>query len=89
MEGKLSAGESIDLDLYGRLLGHLRRVLESLGIERKPKDTRKAFDDFIAALPASAKPQPRPIGCMRMSAPLPFMRSKATSNLPKRSIFSE
>jgi hypothetical protein len=60
MEGKLSAGESIDLDLYGRLLGHLRRVLESLGIERKPKDTRKAFDDFIAALPPSAKPQPRP-----------------------------
>ena len=34
MEGKLSMGEEVDLDLYSRVAGHLRRVHESLGIKR-------------------------------------------------------
>jgi hypothetical protein len=36
-EGRLSMGQSIDLDQYTRAAGHLRRILESLGLERKPK----------------------------------------------------
>ena len=34
-EGRLSMGEFTDLDLYNRLVGNLRRVLESIGLERK------------------------------------------------------
>jgi hypothetical protein len=34
LEGKLSRGEAIDLDMFGRLSGHLRRVLETVGIQR-------------------------------------------------------
>ena len=34
LEGKLSRGEPIDLDMFGRLSGHLRRVLETVGINR-------------------------------------------------------
>ncbi len=36
-EGRLSMGLPIDLDQYTRATGHLRRLLESLGLERKPK----------------------------------------------------
>ena len=38
MEGRLSVGESVDLDQYVRAVGHLRRVLETLGIERAKRD---------------------------------------------------
>jgi hypothetical protein len=38
MEGKMSLGESVDLDAFGRAASHLRRIFESLGIERKVRD---------------------------------------------------
>jgi hypothetical protein len=34
LEGQLSLGKVADLDLYNRLSGNLRRILESLGLER-------------------------------------------------------
>jgi hypothetical protein len=37
MEGKLSLGEPINLDIFTRSASHLRRILESLGLERKAK----------------------------------------------------
>jgi len=36
LEARMSAGEEVDLDRYGRAASHLRRILETLGIERKP-----------------------------------------------------
>jgi hypothetical protein len=38
MEGRMSLGEEIDLDRYGRAASHLRRILEVLGLERKARD---------------------------------------------------
>jgi hypothetical protein len=38
LEGKLSKGEAVDLDGYTRAAGHLRRILESLGLERRSRD---------------------------------------------------
>jgi hypothetical protein len=38
MEGRLSLGEDVDLDRYGRAASHLRRILEALGLERKARD---------------------------------------------------
>jgi hypothetical protein len=38
MEGRLSQGEEVNLDSYGRAASHLRRILESLGLERKCRD---------------------------------------------------
>jgi hypothetical protein len=37
MEGRLSLGEEINLDSYGRAASHLRRILETLGFERKAR----------------------------------------------------
>ena len=38
MEGRMSQGEQVDLDCYGRAASHLRRLLESLGLDRKPRN---------------------------------------------------
>jgi hypothetical protein len=38
LEGNLSVGEPINLDVFGRLVGHYRRVCETLGIERRQRD---------------------------------------------------
>jgi len=38
MEGRMSLGEEVDLDAYGRGASHLRRILETLGLERKARD---------------------------------------------------
>ena len=38
LEGRLSQGEPVDLDSYGRGASHLRRILETLGLERRTKD---------------------------------------------------
>ena len=46
-EGRLSKGEQIDLDSYGRAASHLRRILESLGLERKPKDIGPTLGDLL------------------------------------------
>ena len=37
MTGALSRGEQVDLDVFTRTCSHLRRILETLGIERKPR----------------------------------------------------
>ena len=38
MEAAALEGTPIDLDLFGRCAGHLRRIAETLGIERKARD---------------------------------------------------
>jgi hypothetical protein len=44
-EGRLSLGEAIDLDSYGRGVSHLRRLLETLGLERAAKPVQ-SFADY-------------------------------------------
>ena len=44
MEGRLSKGESVDLDIFTRSASHLRRILETLGIERKLRDVTPQDD---------------------------------------------
>src|SRR5262245_38768040 len=46
MEGKLSQGDEINLDSYGRAASHLRRLLETLGVERKPKDVTPSLEEY-------------------------------------------
>jgi len=37
-EAAALAGDEIDVDLFGRCAGHLRRIAETLGLRRVPKD---------------------------------------------------
>jgi hypothetical protein len=52
-EGKLSAGEQIDMDLHIRAVGALRRTLESFGLARVPKPIQ-SLRERIAAMPSLA-----------------------------------
>jgi hypothetical protein len=45
MEGRLSQGENVDIDKYGRATGNLRRVLETLGLKREPRDITQETDE--------------------------------------------
>lgn len=46
LEGQLSLGEPIDTDQYGRIAGHYRRVVETLGIERRVRDVTPTLADI-------------------------------------------
>jgi hypothetical protein len=45
-EGKLSQGVPIDIDVFCRAAGHLRRIFESLGLQRQAKPVA-SFDDYV------------------------------------------
>jgi hypothetical protein len=45
MEGRLSLGESVDLDVFGRATGNLRRIWESLGLRREARDITQETDE--------------------------------------------
>lgn len=47
MEGRLSRGEDVDLDLFNRAAGNLRRLLETLGIQRSKRDVTLSLHDII------------------------------------------
>jgi hypothetical protein len=46
MEGQLSMGQGIDLDLYQRTANSMRRILESLGLKRVARDVTN-FGDLL------------------------------------------
>ena len=48
LEGRLSVGEPIDLDQFGRLAGHYRRICETLGIERRKRDVTPDLQTYLA-----------------------------------------
>ena len=49
METTMASGGEIDLDAYSRAAGHLRRILETLGIERRQRDASPTLADIIKA----------------------------------------
>ncbi len=54
LDAMLSRGEEIDLDSYARVAGHLRRLWETLGLERRTKEvTTKSVHEIIAEANAS------------------------------------
>jgi hypothetical protein len=48
LEGKLSMGEQVELEAYARIASHYRRIVESLGIERRQRDVTPNLADIIA-----------------------------------------
>lgn len=55
LEGHLSVGAEINLDVFGRLVGHYRRVCETLGIEKRTKDITPTLDDIAREIAASKR----------------------------------
>lgn len=46
IEGQLSLGVEADLDAYNRISGGLRRILETIGLKRRPRDITPTLDDI-------------------------------------------
>jgi hypothetical protein len=49
LEAKLSRGEEVDLDAFGRAASHLRRIFESIGIERTQRDVTVDLRAYLAS----------------------------------------
>ena len=49
LENNMSEGQGIDLDVYNRLAGNLRRLFETLGLERKARDVTPTLDHYLQA----------------------------------------
>jgi hypothetical protein len=47
MEGRLSMGEEVDLDIFTRSTSHLRRLFETLGIKRQSHDVTPSLEDYL------------------------------------------
>jgi hypothetical protein len=47
-EGRLSLGESVDLDAFTRAASHLRRILETLGLRRVPKEIVPQLSTYLS-----------------------------------------
>jgi hypothetical protein len=49
LEARLSRGENVDLDAFGRAASHLRRLFEAIGIERRARDVTPDLDSYLKA----------------------------------------
>jgi hypothetical protein len=50
------SGEEIDLQRYGELTDRLRRLFETVGLERRARDVTPSLDQYAAMRQASAEP---------------------------------
>jgi hypothetical protein len=51
MEGRLSEGGTVDIEKFSRAASHLRRLLESLGLERRARDITPSLQQYLASRP--------------------------------------
>ena len=49
------AASDSDLDLYQRTAGNLRRLLEAIGIQRRPRDVTPTLNDIAAEIAADKR----------------------------------
>jgi hypothetical protein len=47
LDAMLSRGEQVDMDAYARVSGHLRRLFETLGLERRQRDVTESLDEYL------------------------------------------
>jgi hypothetical protein len=80
MEGRMAAGEAVDVDRYGRAASHLRRILETLGLERKARD--------VSALNGSSVELFEPFSPMRSRWAAEEAAKAAESNLPRGEVLN-
>ena len=57
LEAKFAEGEASDhqLDLYSRMAGNLRRLLESVGLQRRQRDVTMNLQQYLAARVAQSE----------------------------------
>lgn len=61
LETDLASGRTVDIDLLARLSSHIRRIAETIGLDRAVKDVTPSLSDIIA------KSQPKPQSAQRLA----------------------
>jgi hypothetical protein len=61
MEAQLSRGEPIDLDMFSRVSGNLRRILESIGLDRVAREI-DPVEAYLAARAAAVEAADEGVG---------------------------
>jgi hypothetical protein len=56
MEAAAIDGDTIDVDLFGRAAGHLRRIAEALGLERRQRDVTPTVAEYVASIAVEEEP---------------------------------
>jgi hypothetical protein len=56
VEGRLSLGRAADLAEYATAASHLRRIFETLGIDRKARDMGEVIDNSMISGPGWMSP---------------------------------
>jgi len=56
LEQAMAQGQDVDLDQYSRAAGHLRRILETVGVKRAARDVTPSLSAIIAEHAAATKP---------------------------------
>jgi hypothetical protein len=57
-EAQLAAGEEVDLDEFARAASHCRRLWETLGVSRKPREKQVTLGDVVARHSKKAAEKP-------------------------------
>jgi hypothetical protein len=55
LDAMLSRSEFVNLDAYGRAASHLRRLFETLGLERKPRDVTPTLAEIAEQIDAEKR----------------------------------
>lgn len=58
LETDIAEGRDVDLDQLGRLIGHARRVAETLGLDRVTRDITPTLAEIVAQHPPRYQPRP-------------------------------
>ena len=53
LEGELAEGKEVDIDALARVSSHLRRIAESIGLNRAKRDVTPSLADIIASTKTS------------------------------------
>lgn len=75
LEGRMVEGDaSVDVESFARISSHLRRMLETLGLDRKPRERPATLADIVAKHAAKKlieKPaeSPEPVAAPSIAAP--------------------
>ncbi len=64
LEDRLANGQKVDIDLLARLSGHVRRLSETLGLDRVKRDITPSLADILASHSEAEKPT-TPVGARR------------------------
>jgi hypothetical protein len=61
LDAQLSRGEPVDMDSYARVAGHLRRLFETIGLKRVPRDVMPSLGEYLDRATAGVEHDKEPV----------------------------